>query len=411
MDTDALALRIRHGEDSRLELKRVQFSGTRIAAPKRSDLADEMAAMANTSGGTVVLGVDDKTRSLLGIPPEKFDIVEEWIVGICEDSIEPPLDMETHKVALHEDDGGAALLVVVEIERSLFVHRSPGGYFRRQGSSKRQLRTEALARLFQERSQTRSLRFDETPVPKTSMDHIDPTLTGRYFRSGTELSEVALSKLGVAAKDESGHLRLTVAGVLMCTRDPSEWLPHAQIQAVSYAGDRTDTQYQTDARDITGPLDAQVFEALHFLKRNMLVSATKTMVRAEVPQFSVRAVFEALVNAVAHRDYSIRGSRIRFHMFGDRLELYVPGGLANTLTTDNMELRQYSRNEMIVSLLARCPAQPAGDVGRTHLMDRRGDGVPVIIEASEQLSGRTPVYTLIDDSELRLVIWAASAFA
>ena len=74
-------------------------------------------------------------------------------------------------------------------------------------------------------------------------------------------------------------------------------------------------------------------------------SATKATVRAEVPQFSVRAVFEALVNAVAHRDYSIRGSRIRFHMFGDRLELYVPGGLANTLTTDNMDLRQYSRKK------------------------------------------------------------------
>lgn len=109
----------------------MQFSDTRVAAPKRSDLADEMAAMANTSGGTVVLGVDDKTRSLLGIPPEKFDIVEEWIVGICEDSIEPPLDMETHKVELREDGGGAALLVVVKIERSLFVHRSPVGYFRR----------------------------------------------------------------------------------------------------------------------------------------------------------------------------------------------------------------------------------------------------------------------------------------
>ena len=126
MDTEARALRIRHGEASHLELKRMQFSGTRIAAPKRSDLADEMAAMANTSGGTVVLGVDDKTRSLLGIPAGKFDIVEEWIVGICEDSIEPPLDMEAHKVELPEGDGGATLLVV-EIERSLFVHRSPGG--------------------------------------------------------------------------------------------------------------------------------------------------------------------------------------------------------------------------------------------------------------------------------------------
>ena len=136
VDTDALALRIRHGEDSRLELKRVQFSGTRIAAPKRSDLADEMAAMANTSGGAVVLGVDDKTRSLLGIPPGKFDIVEEWIVGICENSIEPPLDMETHKVELHEDGGGGALLVVVEIERSLFCPQEPRRIFPTAGQLK-----------------------------------------------------------------------------------------------------------------------------------------------------------------------------------------------------------------------------------------------------------------------------------
>lgn len=54
------------------------------------------------------------------------------------------------------------------------------------------------------------------------MDHIDQALTGRYFRSDTELSEVALSKPAVVTKDESGHLRLTVAGVLMCTPDPAE---------------------------------------------------------------------------------------------------------------------------------------------------------------------------------------------
>lgn len=196
MDPKELSRRIRLGEDSRLELKQVQFSGTRVAAPRRSDLADELAAMANTSGGTMVLDVDDKTRNLLGIPPERLDSVEEWIVGICEDSIEPPLDMKTHKVELHEADGRQALVVVIELDRSLFVHRSPGGYFRRQGSSKRRLRTEALARLLQERSQTRSIRFDETPVPKTSMDHIDQALTGRYFRSDTELSEGGLEQAG-----------------------------------------------------------------------------------------------------------------------------------------------------------------------------------------------------------------------
>ena len=209
----------------------------------------------------------------------------------------------------------------------------------------------------------------------------------------------------MVADDDHGVSRLTLAGVLLCTREPQRWLPHAYIQAVSYAGERTDVDYQTDARDIGGPLDEQVAEALHFVRRNMLVRATKSVARAEQPQFCRRAIFEALVNAVAHRDYSMVGARVRLHMFADRLELYVPGALANTLTPNSLHLRQSSRNELIVSLLARCHA-PA-DLGRSRLMDHRGDGVPIIREECERLSGRLPEYTMIDDSELRLVIAAA----
>ena len=137
----------------------------------------------------------------------------------------------------------------------------------------------------------------------------------------------------------------------------------------------------------------------------MLVRAAKATGRIERPQFSERAVFEALVNAVAHRDYSVAGARVRLHMFGDRLELYVPGNLANTLTPDTLHLRQSNRNELIVSLLAPRPA-PTG-LGRVNLMDRRGDGVPIILQQSRDLSGHSPVYTLIDEGELRLVIRAA----
>ena len=220
----------------------------------------------------------------------------------------------------------------------------------------------------------------------------------------TGVTHEAARKLGLLVDEDEDAARLTLAGVLMCTREPQRWLPHACIQAVSYAGERTDVDYQTDARDIGGPLDAQVAEALHFVRRNMLVRAAKVTGRTERPQFSERAVFEALVNAVAHRDYSVAGSRVRLHLFGDRLELYVPGALANTLTPDSLHLRQASRNELIVSLLARCPA-PSG-VGQTNLIDRRGDGVPMIRRESRALSGRLPEYTLIDDCELRLVIWA-----
>ena len=419
MDDADLRRRIRLGEDSILEFKAVVVSGGSVAAPDRNAIADELAALANSRGGTLVLGVGDKTPRIQGIPLDGLDAVEGWVREICNDSVKPPLDADILKIELENAEGQLVPLLRVDVGRGLFVHRSPGGYFRRVGSSKREMTPEVLARLFQERSQTRLIRFDESAVPGAAPSDLHYSLTRRFLQGDAvdapstsshddalEASEDMLRKLRIVTEDLDGNARLTLAGVLLCTPEPQRWLPHAYIQAVSYAGERTDADYQSDARDIGGPLDEQVAEALHFVRRNMLVRATKAPARSDRPQFSERAVFEAIVNAVAHRDYSMAGARVRLHLFGDRLELYVPGALVNTLTPDSLHLRQANRNELIVSLLSRCKA-PTG-VGRTRLMDRRGDGVPIIRRECRELSGRLPDYGLIDDSELRLVMWTAA---
>lgn len=125
-------------------------------------------------------------------------------------------------------------------------------------------------------------------------------------------------------------------------------------------------------------------------------------------QFSLAAVFEAVVNAVAHRDYSVSGSKIRLHLFSDRIEIYSPGALPNSLTLDEISERQFARNELICSVISRCKLTEAiQNVTRQTLMDRRGEGVPIIFEDSEKLSGRRPVYSLIDDCELKLSIPSA----
>ena len=418
MTDQDLLRRIRLGEDSTLELKGILVSGGSVKGPRRDDFADEVAAFANSRGGTLLLGVDDETRQVRGIPLDDLDAVERWVREICNDSVKPALDADLLKMELANAAGRLVPVLRIDVARSLFVHRSPGGYFRRIGSSKREMAPEVLARLFQERSQSRIIRFDESVVPGTALSDLHYSLARRFLQGSVadalpasspedppEASEDTLRKLRIVTGDADGRARLTLAGVLLCTPDPQRWLPHAYIQAVSYAGERSDADYQSDARDVGGPLDRQVSEALHFVRRNMLVRATKHTARSERPQFSERAVFEALVNAVAHRDYSMAGARVRLHLFGDRLELHVPGALANTLTPESLHLRQANRNELIVSLLARCAA-PSG-VGRTRLMDRRGDGVPIIRRECRALSGQLPEYRLIDESELRLVIRAA----
>lgn len=405
---EELLTKIRLGEDSFFEMKTIRLRGTKVGEPKREELADELAAIANTRGGVLLLGVNDKTHEIDGIPVDCLETVERWVYEICNDSIRPPLQFASFRMQLPDSLGDLKAVLKVDVQRSLFVHESPGGYFHRQGSSKRKMPPEYLARLFQQRSQARLIRFEEQPVPGSGIRDLSEDLWRRFTTRSSEPSEVVLLKRSLLTKEENGDVRASVAGILLCSESPERFLPSAFIESVRYRGIRQDSNYQLDAQRICGPLDQQIKRAMIFLKRNQTVSAVKRPYRVETPQFSDRAVFEAIVNAVAHRDYSVFGSKIRFFMFDDRLEIYSPGSLPNTVTVDSMALRQSTRNELITSLLAESPvAETTGDVGRGFYMEKRGDGVPIILNESEKLSGRRPVYRLIDDSELLLTIYAA----
>ena len=260
----------------------------------------------------------------------------------------------------------------------------------------------------QRRGQARFLWFDEQPVPGTGFGSLDESLWKPLLSAeGAANPESALEVMGLLTTDENGTRRATVAGALLCARSPEEWLPNACIAATYYRGsDRASGQI--DAQVITGPLNRQIAEAVAFALRNMRVGAYKNPARIDLPQYSEQALFEAIVNAVAHRDYSIQGSRIRLSMFADRLELNSPGGLSNNLTIESMADRQSTRNEGIASVLGRMPVAGIGGAGdRQFFMERRGDGVPIINRETKALTGRLPEYKILDGSDLYLTIPAA----
>ena len=397
------------GEDSVLELKSVELTGSKVVGPHRDGMADELAAMANTASGVIVLGVDDTTREIRGIPLDKLDIVEGWLRSICNDSIDPPLDCVIRKLSVPDEQGVERAILRIDVPRSLFVHKSPNGYFRRIGSSRREMKPEVLARLFQQRSQARLIRFDEQIVPGTTVADLNPKLYNRFRTVISPRADLEfLEKMQLVARDEDGALRATVSGVLMAADEPESFLASAFIQAICYRGTERNAARQLDAKDITGPLDVQIRDACKFVERNSRVFAVKAPNRIETPQLSMNAVFEAVVNAVAHRDYSIYGSKIRLQLFADRLELFSPGTIPNTMTIDSISERQSARNELISSLLARCPMNvDATGSQRNFIMDKRGEGVPIILAESERLSGKRPEYRLLDDAEVKLTIFAA----
>ena len=392
-----LIQQIHLGEDATIEFKREM--------PHRDSLADEIAAFANAQGGVILIGVDDYGE-IVGLELQQLNQVEKTVVEICNDSIDPMVLIFTEKLRIDDKN-----LLRIEVPRSLFVHKTSNGYFTRQRSHKKEMSTEQLARLFQTRSQPRTTPFDKLPIPNTHRGTLRETLYRRFITEDAteDVVEDLLLKRSLLVK-EGREIRASVAGVLMCHDAPDDFLYNSFIQAVYYSGKEKDANYQIDAKDFRGPLDQQIIDAFKFVQKHNEKSARKEIGRIDQPQYSMRAVFEAIVNAVVHRDYSKGESKIRLFMFADRLELYSPGALANTVTIEKLPYSQATRNELLSRLLSEITLDDdvGGQVKRRHFLERRGEGVGIILNESEQLSGKIPVYELFNE-ELCLTIFAAKS--
>ena len=396
--------RLRLGEDSGWEFKAVEFAGDRPRSPRRDDWADEVASFANSRGGMILCGVTDE-GDVQGMSRRQMDALEHLVSEVCTDSVHPSVRVSIFRREITE---GKAFLVV-EVPEGNTQHDSPGGSFVRVGSTKRRMTSHDRLRLAQRRGQARILRFDRQTVAGTGFGTLEEALWKPLVSAeGAATPELTLEKMGLLALDENGTMRATVAGVLLCSESPDQWLPNACITATRYIGKDRASEH-LDAQTISGPLDRQITQALAFAVRNMRVVTRKDPAGEYLPEYSTNALFEALVNAVVHRDYSIHGSRIRLSMFEDRIELSSPGSLPNNLTVEGMGERQSTRNEVLTSALGSMSVGGIkGAGGRRLFMERRGHGVPIIRHETQELCGKLPEFRLIDGSELYLTIPAAS---
>nr|WP_020505429.1 ATP-binding protein [Lamprocystis purpurea] len=166
--------KIRLGEDGLLELKEVRFAGTKVRGPTCDDLADALAALANSAGGVLVLGVDDRSREVIGIPAERLDAADTLVLEACESSIKLSLAPLIERLTLPDPLGQERPVLRVDVTRSLFVHQSPGGYLHRVGSSKRPMPPDQSARLFQQGAAASVRRPPRDLQPRHAGQHHDP---------------------------------------------------------------------------------------------------------------------------------------------------------------------------------------------------------------------------------------------
>ena len=389
------------GEDARAEFKGVVLGSHGVRSPNTEDMAGEMVAFASAEGGVIFLGVDDD-GVVRGIPKERASAVEAWAINVAANNCNPPIHPILRKEQLADPSGSERLVILVEVRRGLYVHgTSSGRHYIRVGATKQLLGGAALARLFQERG--RAFVFDEQRVPAATVDDLDDGRLREFFTNGPKLIPWLdlLRNTRVVATGDNHMERPTVSGLLAFGRAPQEYLPSAFVEAAVYRGIRLTSDDLVHADSIKGRVDIQIDDAVEFVERFMLKPARKVTGREDHPQYALSAVYEAIVNAVVHRDYSISGSKIRLFLFADRMEIYSPGSLPNTLTIETMPYRVFTRNQLLVSFLSRMRSRRTGRA----FLESRGEGVRGILEASEAHAGRRPEYELFGE-ELRLTIWA-----
>jgi ATP-dependent DNA helicase RecG len=320
-------------------------SQTAFLSPTSSEgaIAQVLIALANNGGGNVVIGLTKTGK------PQKFthpEAVQDRLMSAAL-QCDPPLIIPTPTIHTYYDHPVLIAAVPPDLPH---VYNIEGRYLIWEGGQVVPLRGAALRRLIFARGEA---RFDGQIVSDATRDDLNWEAIESYASSTEGLRhlspEEALIKRG-CLKIEAGELHPTNAGLLLFGLDPQKWLSQSEITVARYPG-----LQMTDAfrrADIQGTLPEQVRQAEAFILDNISREVTlKALQRTEAFLYPISAVREVIVNALAHRDYSIKGDNIRLLLFANRLECYSPGRLPGHITVDNILQERFSRNAVIVQVL------------------------------------------------------------
>src|SRR3972149_3216882 len=311
-----------------------------------SRLAAALVSMANTSGGQVILGVSPRSGEVVGVrqPDEAIDKVLQAAL-----LADPPLVLP---IPVSEKVGAYQLVCVTVPEGLPNVYSLDGRYLGREGRQVNPLSARRLRELLMERG---VLQFDSESPTDASIDDLDPEKIAEYVAIFGQLNsktpEEVLLRRGCLRRDQSGSFHPTYAALLLFGCTPQRWLPNATLLAARFPGVAYSDQFIK--QEIAGTLPEQLRQAATFLRTNL-----RSMVRLvglthhETLEYPFEAIRELLVNAVAHRDYSLQGDCIHLHIFADRLEVHSPGVLPGPVTLDNLLEARFSRNAVITQVLA-----------------------------------------------------------
>ena len=286
-------------------------------------------AFANTAGGTILIGVEDRTRHVVGVS-DPLDL-EERVANLISDSISPRLIPEIELLCYRDTH---VLAVRVHPSASRPHHLGPlpeSGTYVRVGSTNRRADRDLIEEM---RRFVRGESFDERPWPEVDSEALDFRAASESFAESRPLKKRDLDILGLCTTHQ-GRKVATVGGVLLYGQDRLAHFPDAWIQAGRFDG--LDRSRIANHAELTMPLPEAIPAAIAFVERHtergFEIGPVRRHTRRALPPLAVR---EAIINAVTHADYSQHGAPIRVAVFDDRVEVENPGLLPFGLTIEDL---------------------------------------------------------------------------
>ena len=345
MNTTDIKNLIRYGETSKVQFKRELSSTKQIAA--------EIIAFANSKGGILIFGIEDKTGDIIGLNYDAIQTTSREIGNAANDMIRPVVYVETEVV---EIDNKALLIVYINEGNNKPYKDLNGNIWVKQGADKRHITENVeILNLF---SQSLNYAPDEAPVPRSSLSDLTDWSIDNYF---SRVYNKKRDEFGIPNEQLLNNLRisdnsnrLTLAGLLFFGYMPQRFYPSFMIKAVSFFGNSIAGTNYRNSKDIEGTIPQMFTTAMSFLEANLFSlqdgQSFNSIGRLEISKIVLE---ELLQNALVHRDY-LRTAPIRLLIFDNRVEIINPGSLTAGLTVNDIKMgTSFQRNQLIANFCAK----------------------------------------------------------
>jgi ATP-dependent DNA helicase RecG len=375
---------LEQGEDQITEFKGGQFHN--------ESLDKEVVAFANSHGGSIFIGIEDD-GTVSGIDDKT---IEERVINICRNLIEP---LVLPEIFYHQHSSGKKVLEVV-IPKGLFKPYKVKGqnrFYVRVGTVSIEPSMPELIRLLQSGG---LYHFEITALPGISSANVDWLRFREYCQTyrKMEFEEHAAHQF-LENWQLMTNQQMTVVGALFFSLNAERLLPQCGIQLFRFTG-LDSTGAIADQKELSSPIPESIDATMKFVQFNSAVRGVFVEGdprRTDLPDYDFFVIRELITNAFCHRDWSIFGQKIRLSLFDDRLELFSPGALPNTLTLENaLAGVSFYRNPNI--------AQLCRDYG---LVEKAGRGLQKIIAICKQLGLPNPEFQC-DSTFIKTTVYKAT---